>query len=138
MTQQIIEPLTQDEITVLEICCEGGVIAEIGRWQEPVERLVRKGYLEGIKFNWTITPAGRAAFDASDDREDKALAAYVDKFREMEVGRAEISAAIMAMVEPCVELSRRSSALSGKDAIHDLDEWLRVLRREVARKLGED
>ncbi len=62
MTQQIIEPLTQDEITVLEICCEGAVIAEIGRWEEPVLSLVKKGYLAGQKFNYTITETGRGAF----------------------------------------------------------------------------
>lgn len=62
MTQQVIEPLTDDEITILEICCEGGVIAEIGRWEEPVLSLHKKGYLEGWQFNYTITEAGRAAF----------------------------------------------------------------------------
>lgn len=62
MTQQVIEPLTADEKVVLEICCEGGVIAEIGRWEEPVLSLVAKGYLAGGKFNWTITEAGRGAF----------------------------------------------------------------------------
>lgn len=62
MTQQVIEPLTDDEKVVLEICCEGGVIAEIGRWEEPVLSLVKKGYLTGEKFNHTITEAGRGAF----------------------------------------------------------------------------
>lgn len=62
MKQQVIEAMTADEWVVLGICFEGGIMAEIGRWEEPVEKLVKKGYLTADKFNHAITDAGRAAF----------------------------------------------------------------------------
>lgn len=137
MTQEVIEALSSDERTVLEICAEGGIIAEIGRWKEPVERLVKKGYLEGPQFNHYITPTGRKALSGTAPDDERALAAYVDKFRDMEIGRSEIAAAITAMVDPWVQLVEKSSKLSGKTADYDLMHWLAVLRKEVIAKLDE-
>jgi hypothetical protein len=138
MTQEVIEPLTQDERTILEIASHGEFMIETGRWHDPIMSLVKKGYMEGPQFNRYITEAGRKAVGASDADEDRNLAAYVDKFRDMEIGRSEIAAAITSMVDPWVALVRKSVGLSGKATSYDLDRWLEVLRKQVAAKLAEE
>jgi len=137
MTQEVIEALTSDKRTILEIASHGEFMIETGRWHDPIMSLVKKGYMEGPQFNRYITEAGRKAFGASDADEDRNLAAYVDKFRELEIGRSEIAAAITGMVDSWVGLVRKSASLSGKAASYDLDRWLEVLRKQVAAKLSE-
>lgn len=59
--------LSDDEFTVLMIAAEGQSMMPIGRWQEPVESLVAKGFLkEHDRFNCTITATGREALRAHD------------------------------------------------------------------------
>jgi hypothetical protein len=59
--------LSDDEFTVLMIAAEGQSMMPIGRWQEPVESLVAKGFLkEHDKFNCVITPTGREALRKHD------------------------------------------------------------------------
>lgn len=54
--------LSNDEYTVLMIAAEGHSMMPVGRWEEPVKRLVQLGYLWAQdKFNCTITEKGREA-----------------------------------------------------------------------------
>lgn len=56
--------LTDDERTILMIADQGESMIPIGRWEQPVERLVELGYLQRHdKFNNTITEAGRLALN---------------------------------------------------------------------------
>lgn len=60
----IQSPLTDDEATVMEIAAQGVAMAAIGRWQDAVESLLKRGFLQdlsGDKFNCVITDAGREA-----------------------------------------------------------------------------
>lgn len=70
------------ELTVLEVCAQGGFIAPIGAWKDTVERLHAQGLLEKLdSMNYVITSKGSAEFEKrSDDevmgvfREQQALA----------------------------------------------------------------
>jgi len=56
--------LSDDELTVLMIAEAGESMIAIGRWKQPTESLIAKGYLQsrgGDNFNCIITEAGRAA-----------------------------------------------------------------------------
>ena len=66
--------LSDDELVVLSIAAEGESMIPIGRWEEPVKRLVTLGYLwSADKFNNLITERGRKRWAAEDDREIDAI-----------------------------------------------------------------
>jgi hypothetical protein len=69
-----MEKLTDDEFTVLLIAKTGQSIGAIGRWEIPVDSLVRLGFLKrGDKFNNYITPAGEKAVDERENEDARAL-----------------------------------------------------------------
>ncbi len=54
--------LTQDELTCLAIAAEGENMLQIGRWEAPIQSLVKRGLMRSIdKFNNVITPRGKEA-----------------------------------------------------------------------------
>lgn len=58
------------ELSVLEICSQGGYIAPIGAWKDTVERLHGQGLLEKLDaMNYIITPAGSAEFEKRENAE---------------------------------------------------------------------
>jgi hypothetical protein len=62
--------LSDDELTVLMIANAGESMMAIGRWKQPTESLIAKGYLQsrgGDNFNCIITEAGRAACKEAED-----------------------------------------------------------------------
>jgi hypothetical protein len=71
MSEEIIVPLTDDEIAVLMIAAEGEALIDMGKyskWSSPIQSLVKRGYLkQWDKFNNEITDAGRAALEGHGD-----------------------------------------------------------------------
>jgi hypothetical protein len=71
MAEEIIAPLTDDEIAVLMIAAEGEMMIDMGkdsRWHQPIVSLVKRGFLkQWDKFNNEITDAGRAALEGHGD-----------------------------------------------------------------------
>jgi len=62
--------LSDDELTVLMIAAQGESMIATGRWKQPTESLIAKGYLQsrgGDNFNCIITEAGRAACKEAED-----------------------------------------------------------------------
>ncbi len=58
------------ELSVLDICSQGGYIAPIGAWKDTVERLCLQGFLERLNaMNYVITPAGSAEFEKRENSE---------------------------------------------------------------------
>lgn len=67
--------LSDDERTVLMICERDEGIAAIGRWEQPIERLLALGLLQRRdKFNNFITEAGRKAIGEANDAVDDTFA----------------------------------------------------------------
>ena len=51
------------ELTILDIANQGGVVAPINAWEEPLLRLTEQGFMAKVAaFNYIITDAGRAEF----------------------------------------------------------------------------
>lgn len=126
--------LTQDELTVLLIAAQGESMMPIGRWEAPVENLVKRGYLaRADKFNNYITPEGRAVAEAQDNANHKAViearnevVGAQDKAR----ARAEELAVLLA------ELATYSAAITGDDKMKALRSWGRIVLERAKEKLG--
>ena len=70
----VLVPLSVDEDAILQIAKEGNSMMPIGRWEEPVRSLAKRGLLsKSDEFNYFITAAGRAAIKDSEAETDRAL-----------------------------------------------------------------
>lgn len=58
------------ELSVLEICDQGGFIAPIGAWKDTVEKLCAQGFLRRVDAtNYVITPEGSVEFEKRENAE---------------------------------------------------------------------
>ena len=85
----VLSPLTQDEVTVLQILADprAPFLAAIGRWKAALLNLERRGFVErtdDTAFNFRVTPAGRGAIEASEKENDRKLAGVLYQFRGIE------------------------------------------------------
>jgi hypothetical protein len=126
--------LTYDELTVLLIACEGQSMMPIGRWEAPVESLVKKGFLSrSDKFNNYITDAGRAATTRSDDANFKAVIETCNAIvvaQETAAARAEELAVLLA------ELARFSAQATGWAPQQSLKGWARIVLERAKELVG--
>jgi len=84
------------ELSVLDICSQGGYIAPIGAWKDTVERLHAQGLLEKLDaMNYIITPAGSAEFEKRENAE------VMGVFREQQaLARPVIEGEVIPPVPP--------------------------------------
>jgi hypothetical protein len=126
--------LTPDELTVLLIACEGQSMMPIGRWEAPVESLVKRGFLSrSDKFNNYITDAGRAATQQKDDANFKAVIETRNAIvgaQEKAKARAEEIAALLA------ELATYSAAATGDDKVKALRNWCNIILVRAKELIG--
>jgi hypothetical protein len=126
--------LTSDELTVLLIACEDQSMMPIGRWEAPVESLVKKGFLSrSDKFNNYITDAGRAAAKQSDDDNFKAVIETRNAIvvaHDKAKARAEEIAALLA------ELAKYSAAQVGGQPLGALREWGKIVLERAKELVG--
>ena len=58
------------ELSVLEICSQGGFVAPIGAWEDAVLWLCAQGFLRKLDpVNYVITTAGSAEFERRENAE---------------------------------------------------------------------
>jgi hypothetical protein len=133
--------LSDDELTVLMIANAGESMIAIGRWKQPTESLIAKGYLQsrgGGNFNCIITPEGRAACKEAEDA----------PYKEMIETGSKIGAtqkAIRDFAEQAAQLLAKAAKASHQ-AVGDAPEYAAekwsgvILRRalEVLRGLPGD
>lgn len=84
---EIIEPLSQDEMAVLEIAAQGQAMIQMsaGRWTKPIASLRKRGFLDGPdQFNLFITEEGRKALEANEDAEWGEIEMLMGKIAEAE------------------------------------------------------
>lgn len=90
MTGQVIEPLSGDEQTVLEIASQGESMIPIGRWEAPTLRLAALGLLRALDAsNYVITSAGRERMKAVNADYDDALRQMVSIGRRLRAQQIE-------------------------------------------------
>ena len=139
--QEVLEPLSGDEKTILEIASHGEFMIETGRWHDPIMSLVKRGYLEGPQFNRYITPAGHAAFKSFEHDDDERIESNYrlaeNILREKLIAQQEIRALILPMVDQWVGIAKRSAGVTGNGPAQELSNWLRVLKDAVTDKLRE-
>ncbi len=135
--QEVLSPLTADERTVLEIASHDEVMIETGRWKEPVLSLVKRGYLEGPRFNRCITDAGMAAFKAAEAYEERALVEAYQVAQKVGQFQKKAQQTILGMASAMVEVSNGSAKVTGDTPQAAATKWLDVLRDEVFKRLLE-
>src|SRR5690349_11032406 len=103
--------LTEDEFTVLAIAAEGESMMPLGRWEQPVERLVELGYLERTdKFNNYITATGRIAMHEYQKGADTALGQALVKANGMRTVYRQHGEELAGRV---VEMAQQMTSVTG-------------------------
>lgn len=137
--QKVIEPLSADELTVLEIAVHGEFMIETGRWHDPIMSLVKKGYMEGPQFNRYITDAGRAAIGSrladKEKAEDDMYRELETRLRKQAIAQKVITEKLAGVVDIFVEVAKISSEATGKSAVDDLYQWISSVRRDAENRL---
>ncbi len=65
---EIVAPLSNDELTVLMIAKRGEYMIPIGRWEMPIKSLTARGLMRRLDdVNYVITDAGMKASEAAED-----------------------------------------------------------------------
>jgi len=135
---EVIEPLTTDELAVLEICVRGGSIAPIGRWEKPVRALTQRGLLNGLDaFNYVITDAGRDAHESQEREVDRALGEVIERGSANMRAQLEITDTIEAMAQSLAKVARASALVTGDDEWHAAARWCRIMMDRTKEILQE-
>ena len=117
--------LTQDELTVLMIAAEGESMMPIGRWEDPVNNLVAKGYLKrNDKFNNYITTEGRKALNRDQIETTKAR---IETTNQIVDGREKARRLAEKIAGQLVELANLSNKVTGDNQIEALERWSRLI-----------
>lgn len=125
--------LTQDESTLLQLAATGESMMPIGRWEKPIESLVKKGFLhQHDKFNNVITAAGRQAIERDEEKTWENLAQAVMKTSS---AQAEIQTYVRTAVDQLVRAVQLTQQLKGDSVSHALEQWSSVIFREAKDKL---
>lgn len=137
-----LQTLTENEEAVLLIAAEGGNVAPIGMWKEPVESLALRGILyRQDAFNYALTGKGREVIAAlvkrTDARTDAALGALIE--RGNVIGTAQKR--IIDFAEQAAQLLA-ASALASEKVTGDAPEaaarkWSEVILRRALDLLRE-
>lgn len=137
-----LQELTENEEAVLLIAAEGGNVAPIGMWKEPVENLALRGILyRQDAFNYLPTGKGREIIvdlvKRTDARTDAALGALIE--RGSVIGTAQKR--IVDFAEQAAQLLA-ASALASEKVTGDAPEaaarnWAEVILKRALALLRE-
>ena len=131
--------LSQDELTVLLIAAKGEPMIPIGRWKQPTEQLIARGYIKPRghpgdptgHFNNYITPAGQAAVEAS-EREEDLITHGASMAHEQKKARAHAEQIAVQLVD----LAEASSKVTGDAKIEALEKWSRQILARALEMIG--
>lgn len=130
MTDHLAAPLTDDESTVLQIAAQHGTVGAIGRWEEPVKSLVKRGLLQDLSgdyFNCRITEAGKSVHAGAESEEDKALGRTVDRMRDMAIAQRSIQEMAEQCAQVLVKIAEASSIVAGDAKGYAAEQWSKVI-----------
>lgn len=134
-------PLSQDELTVLMIAAEDQPMIPIGRWKEPAENLVARGFLQPTpsfqdatgNFNLRITDAGRKA--ASQD-EDNSIRDMISVNNAIVAGKKQARDQANQIATQLVDLAELSNKITGEDRKVALERWARIILTRALEMIG--
>jgi len=132
-----------DDMTVLLIANEGERLIPIGRWENPVTRLVASKHLAPTPspgdptgmFNCVITALGREAVKAYEGEEDKALGNMITHSSEVGTAQVECRRCIEEAVKLIAKASLLSAKVTGDSATTAAKSWLDIVENEVLQQV---
>lgn len=135
--------LTPDEKTVLLIAQAGGPMAPIGRWKEPTESLVAKGFLKPRshpgdptgRFNMHITMEGEAAVIECDREDDAALGRLIETSSAVGLIQRKCVAHAEQIAVQIVDLVELSVQATGDSKEFTAKHWGEVILRRTLEML---
>ena len=126
--------LSQDELTVLMIAAQGESMMPIGRWEQPVESLIARGYLHrNDRFNNVITDAGRKA--AAQDEDDTARQ-MIETNNAIVRGKKDARMQAQQIATQLVDLAELSNKITGEDRKVALERWARIILTRALEMVG--
>ena len=127
--------LSDQEVAVLMLCNEGQSIMAIGPWEKPCEHLVAQGFLQRHdQFNHSITPKGRQALKAHEERVDLGLTTAIDAISK---AKLEADVAIAECVRQLVIAARTTNKATGESLGDAAQRWLQVVYERTLRELSQ-
>jgi hypothetical protein len=131
--------LTPDEQTVLIIAAKGEPMMPVGRWRDPANALVAKGFLRPRPHpgdptgfsNLHITPQGQAAADDLEKQDDEALRDMITGSNAIGHSHAKIRAQAEAIAVQMVDLVEASIKVTGETKQTSLENWARVILKRA-------
>lgn len=131
--------LTNDEKTVLLIAHAGGPMAPIGRWKEPTESLVAKGFLRPRPhpgdptghFNMHITDAGKDAAVQMDHEDYVALGGLLETASRIGHIQRKCAAHAEQIAVQIVDLVELSVQATGGSKLDSAKQWCEVIGNRV-------
>ena len=137
MADDIAVPLTQDEASVLMIAAQGQSLIAIGRWEKPIDSLVKRGLLHANdKFNNVITDAGAKALEGHERNEDAVLLKVINKQLEAQHTQTNIQTFAEQAAQLLAQAARTSAEVTGDTETWAADQWGQVIIKR-ARELLE-
>ena len=135
--------LTSDEKTILMIAASGQPMIPVGRWENPVKSLVKKGYMQPHPhagdptghFNNHITAAGRQAIEDTDDEDFKAL---IETAGAVQHAQRKLTAHAEKIAQDLVDLARESAQVNADAPRQALEKWSRVILERALAVLTSD
>ncbi len=130
--------LTPDEEACLLILAEGASLAPIGRWEQPVQELARRGLATRMDpFNYHISNAGRERVARLEKEHDAALGSLIERCGVMEVTQKRIidfaeQAAQLLAVEALA-----SEKVTGDSSAAAAHKWSRIILDRALELLRE-
>lgn len=129
--------LSDDEFTVLLIAAEGESMMPLGRWEQPVERLVELGYLERAdKFNNYITPAGKAAVAEHNKILEAADDGLARKMIELHNNRVAYKQVGEKLAEQMAAMAKAAADITGDEPLVALQKCVAAVRDRAIELLG--
>lgn len=127
--------LTDDEYTVLSIAVEGQSMMAIGRWASPIEHLVAQGMLKRHDtFNNVITPKGRQALHAHEEKLDLGLIEAANKVAN---AKAQADFAVDQAVKHLVIAARATNAATGQSTREAAHNWAQIILQRALEASNE-
>ncbi len=135
---EVLSPLTEDELTILMIAMRGESMMPIGRWEDTVLGLARRGFLEKRDtFNYFITDAGREACKGAEAEDDRALEQQVlERAGAAQQARDLISDQIDTMAGMLADLMRSAAKGHPESPGYLALQWGDELTRRAVEKLS--
>ena len=129
--------ITDAEMAVLMIAARGEFMLAIGSWEQPTKSLEAKGFMKREIINggpqYTITDAGRAAMEAEDNKNLKAM---IEKGAIAGTAQKQCRELAEQAAQNIAKCARLTSVAMGDAPVAAGERWTKVILERVADLLN--